>query len=437
MDGGLAETTSPPDPAPGQHRHASAPRSVSDLITLPAIFVIGLTVIFLRSPSTILKPELWAEDGVFWFPDAYAHGWFAPLKVAHTGYLQTFPRLIAGVGLAIPLGDVPRMFALVALVVQVLPALLIVSRRYSRLIPDIRVRLLLAAVYLVIPNSSEVNVNLTNAQWHLGLLAVMIVLAAPARGGWRIFDIVFVALSGLTGPFVLSLLVVVVVLYVITRRRWTLVLGSVAAICGIVQAFELFTSPRGQYGPLGVTVDRFVEILGGRLIANTVLGRSITTSHSFMSHLMAWSLAFLVVGALVVGAAVWRGPLELKLFNLYAGLVLAGTLASPVATIHGEQWQALIVAPGARYWLIPSLAILADTVWLAGRIHGRARVGAVLAVVLLLVVGAFGVRTDFHYPNTLVKAWGPQVQRFDRLPAHTAFTFEIRPAGWVMTLVKK
>jgi hypothetical protein len=148
-------------------------------------------------------------------------------------------------------------------------------------------------------------------------------------------------------------------------------------------------------------------------------------------------VGFLVVGVLLVGAAVWRGPLELKLFNLFAVLVLAGTLASPVATVHGSQWQALIVASGTRYWLFPSLAVLVDAVWLASQLRTRARVAAVAALALLVVVGAFGVRDDFRYPSYLVQSWGPQVQRFDRLPAHSAFTFDIRPPGWRMTLVKR
>ena len=84
----------------------------------------------------------------------------------------------------------------VALAVQVLPAVMVASHRYSSAVPDVRVRLLLATLYLVIPNSSEIFVNLTDAQWHLAVLSVLVVLALPATGGWRVFDVAVLALSG-------------------------------------------------------------------------------------------------------------------------------------------------------------------------------------------------------------------------------------------------
>jgi hypothetical protein len=412
----------------------SGPR---DLVTLPIVLAFGLLITYVRGPSVIRHPTFWAEDGTFWFHDAYTSGWLSSLFRPHAGYLQVFPRLVADVGLLVPLRRVPLLFVAVALIVQVLPAVLVASRRYAVAVPDYRVRLLLAALYLLAPNSSEVNVNLTNAQWHLGLLAVMVVLAVPATGLWRVFDLAVVGLCGLTGPFVLALIVVAVILFHLRRQRWTLILGAVAVVTGVGELVVLANSPRGDNGTLGVSVSRFLDVLGGRVIGNTLLGTHTTISGWYLSHLLVCSTVFAVAAAVVVGLVVWRGPLELKLFNLFAGLVLCGSLLSPVGTPGTSQWTLMALDPGARYWLFPSLAFLVDLVWVAGQVGSVRRWGAPLAALLLVVVALFGIREDFRYPVVAAPNWPVQVAEFDRLPVGASYTFQIRPPGWTVVLTKK
>jgi hypothetical protein len=186
-----------------------------------------------------------------------------------------------------------------------------------------------------------------------------------------------------------------------------------------------------------MSVDRLVELLGGRLVANTVLGTSTTVARPFVAHLLSYSVAFLVLAAVVVALALWRGPLELKLFNLYAGLVLAGSFASPLVSVTGSQWKVLIADSGARYWLLPSLAVLVDVVWLAGQVRAMWRWAAAAAVLLLVVVAVSGMREDFHYPVVAAPGWSTQVRQFEALRPGTPYTFKIRPPGWTVTVVRK
>lgn len=126
-------------------------RGPPDRILIPAVLLGACLIIALRSPLTVIHPEFWAEDGRVWFQDAYSQGWLAPLFHPQVGYLQTFSRLIADIGLVLPLSWVPALFVAVAVVVQALPAVLVASRRYAGAVPDYRVRLLLAALYLLLP----------------------------------------------------------------------------------------------------------------------------------------------------------------------------------------------------------------------------------------------------------------------------------------------
>ena len=203
--------------------------------------------------------------------------------------------------------------------------------------------------------------------------------------------------------------------------RWTLVLGCIGIVAGLAQAIAYLSSPRTAAGPLGVTGGRLVEIIGGRVVANTVLGSASTTSKEFTSHLFAFSLAPLVVAVVIVGVAVWKGPLELKLFNLFGFLELAAALGSPLASLHAPQWPILAHTSGVRYWEFPSLAFMADVVWAVGQ--WRWRVLTVLSAIVLIALASFGVREDFRYRTFTAPSWAAQVRRFDALAPGRPFTF--------------
>lgn len=420
---------------------ASVPRrfDAPDIITLPVTFLLGVLICLARCPSTILHPELWAEDGAVWFNNAYSQGWFTPLLHPHTGYLQTFPRLIADVGLVVPLRRLPLLFVLVALVVQVLPAIVIVSRRYAILVPNLLVRVILAGLYLVVPNSLEINVNLTNAQWHLALLAVMVVLASEPARAWKAFDVVVIVASGLTGPFTLALLPVA---YLIRRRRrtdWSRIVLALIAAVSLVQLLELLLTSQGSrhLGPLGITVRRLIEILGGQVVGGTALGTSWLISPTSPARYLVVSIVLLGAASAVVVFVMWRCPIELKLFNMFVGLVLTAFLASPVVAESGSQWQVLATNANLRYWFFPALAILVDVVWLAGQRRIARGIPAVIGLTLMAVILVFGVRSDFKYPILPKPNWAAEVKAFDAAPPGTPVQFDINPAGFPMTIVKK
>lgn len=145
------------------------------------IFFIAFAIVVSRRPDALFNPQFWAEDGKNWYAQAYNLGILPSLFLPHTGYLQTISRLTASLAQFFPLAFAPLIFNLVAIAIQILPVNLVISSRFAALIPTLKSRLLLGFVYLALPNSYEINANITNAQWHLALLACMVVLAAPSR----------------------------------------------------------------------------------------------------------------------------------------------------------------------------------------------------------------------------------------------------------------
>lgn len=422
------------------------PRYV-DLIFSIGTFCVGLIIFIIRDPSILLKPRLYAEDGTYWFADAYNKGWWRPLLSPHSGYLQTFPRIIADIGLLVPLSRLPLLFAAVAVVIQVLPGAVLVSRRFECVIPRRGVRLALALLYFVIPNSSEVNGNLTNAQWHLALIAVLVVIATPQGLSWKLFDVIIIALSDLTGPFVIALLPIAIIIWLVRRQRWAFILSLEIGALAIVQIFAMLSSKRGTYAPLGISITRFLNILGGEIVGGTFFGQSTLGSLKNSHYYLAICTGLFLAATILVLLVAIKAPIELRLFNLFACLVLAASLATPVVASVGTQWQALTSIGGSRYWFFPVLALMADVVWLSSyfdltNFHGLLKItpgkliGLIgLASIVLLV--SFGVREDWSYVPYLPVDWSAQVHHFALIKPGQKFKFKINPGPvWYMSLTK-
>src|SRR5690349_12056595 len=140
-------------PADSPHRFAAFEWLDAGGFRFPALFLSAVVFAFAvisRRPDALLDPQFFAEDGNVWFGEAYNFGWLKALFMAHTGYFQTLPRLGAALALAVPLAHAPLVMNLIGLLVQIAPAIYLVSARPSHWAP-LRIRLLMAAGYLAVP----------------------------------------------------------------------------------------------------------------------------------------------------------------------------------------------------------------------------------------------------------------------------------------------
>jgi hypothetical protein len=395
-----------------------------------------------RRPDAIFHAQLWAEDGNQWYADAYNLGW-VQATLTSDGYFQTISRLTAALSLLVDLRYAPLIFNLIALAVQVLPAAFLVSPRFSRVIPDFRIRILLAFLYIGLPNSYELHINITNAMTHLGLLAVLVVLAEPSkRVGWRVFDVAALALSGMSGPFVIALSPVAFLRWIKARTDgWRFVVFLVVLACAAIQAVAVLAaapSARG-HGPLGATMHGFMAILAGNIFAGALIGLShyaqLFTQGWWEPHSLALHVAFLA-GMAVFAYGVVRGTFELRLFILFAWIVFIGSLLSPVVSLTGDQWT-LMVLPGIgdRYYEIPMLAFLASAVWMMtkSRISVMRLAGGLLIAATLFVA----IPGDWSYQPYADLHPERYADALDRAAPGTRVVIPINPPGWTIQLTRK
>jgi len=239
-------------------------RPLRSVLLAVAIALVAAGIVISRRPDAFTNGQFYAEDGTHWFSDAYNLGAWQALGVSLSGYFQTLSRLAALI--EVPSGrqrsrrvqrhgppGADRAGALLR--ERSLPpagAVAVGADRAERRLPA--------------DTTTELNVTITNAPFHLAVLATLVILAPEARGwGWRAFDVAVIALTAVTGPFVYVLLPIAVVWWLLRRRRETLLLIALLVLGLGAQLYAETQTPRAAY-PLGANLRDLVLLLCDRVV---------------------------------------------------------------------------------------------------------------------------------------------------------------------------
>src|SRR5258708_25815832 len=123
------------------------------LLLHASIFVAAFFILALRRPDALLNAQFYAEDGKYWYAEAYNFGWRC-LLIPVGGYLNTVSRLIGMFSLLFPFLRAPLVMNICALGVGALPVNVFLSSRFSEI--PLKIRLYRCALFLAIPNAFEV-----------------------------------------------------------------------------------------------------------------------------------------------------------------------------------------------------------------------------------------------------------------------------------------
>jgi hypothetical protein len=402
------------------------------------VVVAAIVIVVLRRPDTLLNPQFWAEDGKFWYAEAYNDGVIHSLLLPHTGYFQTIARLTAAFALIFPLAWAPFIFNNVAIIANVLPVSLFLSSRFSSVIPSLKTRLLLSFIYLALPNSWEVHANLTNVQTHFGLLAFMVIIAEPNDHlAWRIFDIGIVLLAGLGGPHAIMLTPIAARWWWSHRGKWPLIILITTCCCALIQATSILLTAQQTRSlePLGATPGLFIRILSGQIFLAALIGQK-GYLHIFSPS--GWYTAFAsviaVMGLLAVAKAFFKAPEELRLFIIFAAMMFGAALISPNISAPVPRWETS-TWPGVngRYWFIPMIAFVTVLLWMTG--ESCSRILRVFASMALLVM-VLGIILDWRHPPFIDFQFREHARQFETAPKGAEVIIPINPPGWSMRLIK-
>lgn len=402
------------------------------------IFMTALAILITRRPDALFNAQFWAEDGKYWYGDAYNLGIIHSLVLPKSGYFQTISRLVGAVVQFFPLVWAPFIFNLTAIVIKILPVNLIASMRFSQLIPSLDTRLFLALLYLALPNSYEIHANITNVHWYLALLACMVVLATPSSLlVWQAFDIGVILLSAFSGPFSLLLVPIAAVFWWLRRRRWSFILLLGLSAGAVVQGIAILLTGHSNrfHTTLGATPELFAKILASQVFLGALLGQhgsKLISSVPFGHNIIAILVTVAGIAAFVY--CLLKASLELQLFITFAAGVFCVSLLSPVVSETMPQWSVLWrPGTGIRYWFIPMIGFVTILTWLLGATRPRQlRLAAKIALVIMVA----GIIVDWRYPAFADLNFKNYSRQFVEAHKGTRVTIPINPPGWSMELIK-
>jgi len=420
----------------GQPLDASSPQLHKRNVAAVLLALLFFVALFSRDPHTLLRAQFWAEDGSTFYQQAHELGFIHTLIIPYAGYLHLFPRLVAGVSLLLPFSLAPLIFGLASVIVRCLPAIYLCSKRMQQLGP-LKLRVPLAALYIGVPNVAKVHGNLANTQWHLAVLSFLVLIAPPPPSiVAKVFDVSALVLGALTGPFGLLLLPVALMVAAARRERWRIGQIAILSVGAVIQGtmLLLYGRPHTQ-GGLGVSLSRLCRILAFQVFVPVFRGTNPSAEFAQRPRLLlVLSYVLAALGLTALTYVFVRGSLEIRCMLVFAAVVLAASLASPLATPNGLQWEAL-QQPGSthRYWYLPELAVAAAVVWIAtASRHRLLRIAGVVAVCIMLISDAVYWRLpplpDMHFET--------YAATFQALPVGSAMRIPINPAGWFVDLTK-
>jgi hypothetical protein len=410
---------------------------------LLAVFLVACVLVFLRRPDALTNPQFFTEDGTIWYADAHDLGGVRSLFLSTPrGYFHAGQRLAGLAAQAVPMLWAPLFFNIVAIAIEALPAVLLASRRFAQAVPPRWARLLLAFIYVALPAEWMTISNLTHSQWHLAVLASLVVVAAPdGSRWWKGFDIAVVALSGLTGPTSLLLTPIAAVAWWLRRTRWSLVLLLVTAGAGTIQAISLllWAAPLADHPPLGASAFAFMELFARRIVYGALIGQRLSASLLESSASVWANVAVLTALAVSGGAALvyalLRAPVELRLLIVFYAMVLLAALFWPIPMMGEQKYWETLMAPGAhpRYFFPLTFALIATFLWMLSRKMVFARIGGAIALMLTLAVA---IPFDWREPAFRDYHFSAYVQRYDEAAPGAPVQIPI-PPGWGMILHRK
>lgn len=311
-------------------------------------------LLVLRKPSALLQAQLWAEDGSIFLAQNDQLGARALIE-PYQGYLHTLPRLI--VWATSQLAD-PAWWPLLYNASAGAITLAIIGRMFSTRL-DLPAKPALALALLLGAKTGEVLFNVTNLQFvAAAALLQLLLLRRPHSAIERSFDVLVLALVGLTGPF--SLIFAPLFAWRWWRERHGDALAALLVVAGAaaVQGWLVLNGPRAGAELTGpFDFPKFVALSSSRLLAWPLLGESA------VRHLSPRLIA--AVGGALLLAVLLRVALRRpqRTARVQAAIALGLLLGAAAFRARFDLWEQEDFDSGERYFYLPRVLFFWLVAW--------------------------------------------------------------------------
>jgi hypothetical protein len=390
--------------------------------TALGVFALCLAALVVKSPDALYQPQFWAEDGAVFFQQQQTHA-LPQLFIPYAGYLHLLPRLVAWLAAWAPLAWAPAIYCLAAFAINAA----CVGYFLHRLAPWRLAWIGFGAIFLT-PTSGEIFGSLANCQWFAQLFLLAACFIPVPREGRRVAVMSLLVLAvALTGPFALLL---------------ALIHGALVAAARIGPrlrpAMSSLAEGGGRYRLVALWTGAFVQAIC------LALGEGPASAYSLsllVAALGSWSQVHLVGVALLPAELFLAGLLALMAAS--AGLsaqrgaalfllVLMALALLEIAAVSGRANISVLgsgMGYGDRYFFLFKLAFWLLAFDLARRVWPRARLGFVVAGLLMVLAAAHPGR--FQRPPLEDKQWRRAIAPVE---AGQTAVVDINPTPWTITV---
>ena len=231
---------------------------------------------FIRKTDSLINPQFWAEDGLF-FIQQYNNG-ISAMFIPHAGYLHLVPRTIALLVdfFSVPYAWVPAVYNYLSLAV----ALSIVGSVFS---PRFRVNnkpLIALSIVLVPHYSNEVFLTITNLQWMLALMMVVVLAKEQPSNKYGntvmqyVYDLFVIIICGLSGPFIMFLAPFFAWKWGKNRTSYNALVFIIVSLIAFVQ-FKFVISEAIYSQEFNMNLETYSSFLGKKYFGVLFLGNQI------------------------------------------------------------------------------------------------------------------------------------------------------------------
>jgi hypothetical protein len=321
------------------------------------ILLITAVILIIRKTDALINPQFWAEDGFVFFLQQYEIG-SAALTQAYAGYLLLVPRLIALVAdLVFPYSLIPAVYNYLSLLITLIVVLSIFSPRFH-----VNHKSLLALAIVLVPHyENEIFLNITNLQWILSVMLIVVLLKAnPSRlygsiVSQYIGDLAIIVVCGLTGPFIVLLMPFYGWKWINEKNSYNSIVLTAVVFTSLVQLSFIISDP--MHGKMTIiNPEIYTAIIGQKFFGSLFLGHKISyeINHYFLTFLFIVSCFWFIFFA-------YQKKYRFPFYCINIGLVFL------LATLYKFRGNPEVLIPpenGPRYFYIPYVMLTWSLIFL-------------------------------------------------------------------------
>ncbi len=415
-------------------------------LRVAAIIVVGLLFVG-RRPSSLLHPQLWAEDGEVFYQQELLHGSARSIFEPYAGYLNLIPRLTSTFAAHVPASVVPLIFAVVSFSIAVWACSLFSAKAYRPIVTSDALRFCACCSFATVPPGHELVGILTNLHWYLSLLVFLLMIRSvgsetiPLRA--HLYGVTFTVLAVLSAPETI-LFFPLAVWKLVRGRTVSERLIPVAVLIGLMIQVAILSvhsvddsAAKGTLDNLAFpTLTAFVY----RVIIASVAGQSsarFLSMHSAYGLVLAIGIGWAIAATLfLIVAPVAR----IRVLFLIALSFVYIAVAIYARNLSGAfLWFGLIGLDGERYFFLPTIFfILALAIAIENLLRKKTTALKASIFCLLFLGGAVmnfdaGRLTDLHWSSYAprIDAWITAERRNE---PSAELVVPINPPGWILGL---